>query len=139
VAIGSAIVGLIAIAAPSPAIAIFLGLAVALEALRWWELRRLSPATRELLRADNRARRWRPQRWRYRWITRLRPWWWLLLVRLPPPLVLGANLALLVAAAAGRIVFWIVAFALALPFSSRRAFRWWRRRHPPASSWRPPA
>jgi hypothetical protein len=123
---------------PGPGALIFAG-AVAFELLRWLDLRRVSTPTRELLRSDNRTRRWRPQRWNWRWITRLRPWWWLLLARLPPPILLAANLVLLVAAIAGPVRFWVVAFGLALPFSARRTHRWWRRRHPGASSWRPPA
>jgi tetratricopeptide (TPR) repeat protein len=122
--------------APGPA-AVILAAGLVFEAVRALELRRASPATRELLRSDNRARRWRPGRWGWGWVTRLRPWWWLLLMRLPPPVLLTANVALLGAAIATPVVFWIVAFGLALPFSARRALRWWRRRHPPASSWRP--
>ncbi len=130
-------ISLAVVGQPGPGALLF-AVAVAFELVRWLDLRRVSAPTRELLRSDSRARRRRPDRWDWRWITRLRPWWWLLLARLPAPILLAANVALLVAAVATPIVFWIVALGLALPFSARRTYKWWRRRHPGADSWRPP-
>jgi hypothetical protein len=123
---------------PLPA-ALLLLAAGGFELVRGLEVRRLSPPTRALLADDRRARRWKPHRWHWRWATRLRPWWWLLLSRLPPPVLLAANAGLLGLAVAGGAAFWVLAFAIALPFSLMRSWRWYRRRHPGASSWRPPA
>jgi tetratricopeptide (TPR) repeat protein len=134
------VLGLIALAANPILGVMVMALAAAVEWFRRADIKNtLSPAAQGLLAADIRARRFKPQRWDWRWPTRLRPWWWLLLVRLPPPILLAVNLLVLAGALAGRIVFWIVAMGIALPFSGRRALRWWRLRHPGASSWRPPA
>jgi hypothetical protein len=52
-------------------------------------------------------------------------------------LVLGT--AVLVAAVAGHVWFWVVVFGVAEPFLLRRVWRWWRFAHPGRRSWRPPA
>jgi Flp pilus assembly protein TadD len=131
-------ISLAAVGQPGPGAVIF-AFAIPFELVRWLDLRRVSAPTRALLRSDNRARRWRPQRWNWRWITRVRPGWWVLLASLPPPLTLAVNVALLIAALAAPSVFWVVILGVTLPFSARRAHKWWRRRHPAAGSWRPPA
>ena len=86
-----------------------------------------------------RARRFKPHRWDWSWPARLRPWWWVLLTKLPAPLLLAINLLLFAGALAGLLVVWALVLGIALPFSFMRTWRWFRRRHPGASSWRPPA
>jgi hypothetical protein len=49
------------------------------------------------------------------------------------------NLLFLAGAIAGEQAIWVLALGIALPFSLMRFWRWFRRRHPSASSWRPPA
>jgi hypothetical protein len=44
-------------------------LALGSEAIRALEVRGLRPATAALLRDDRRARRWKPQRWDWGWLT----------------------------------------------------------------------
>jgi hypothetical protein len=90
---------------------------------------RVSGPTAQLLRDDYRARRLRPWRWDWAWLTRLRPWWWLLLQRVPPPGALAMNVAAAVA---------FPLLALGIPFSAWRTWRWYRRRHPARGSWRAP-
>ena len=107
------------------------------ELARWNSLRSLDGRTRALVADDARARRFVPSRWDWKWPTRFRPWWWTLLSRIPPIAALALNAAVLAAAVAGRAGVWIVAMGLALPFSIRRAYKWWRRQHPAAGSWRP--
>lgn len=104
----------------------------------------LSPRTRELLAEDARQRRTQPQTWDFGRAKRLRPWWWLALKRIPAPYALASNIVLLAifaAQTAGRGphsgVVWAVVLLLALPFSIRRAWHWWRIRHPGAKSWKP--
>jgi Flp pilus assembly protein TadD len=133
------IYAVVAVAGTPEAIGVFVIIAVVAELVRALELRRVSAPTRMLLRDDNRARRLRPRRWDWAWPTRLRPWWWVVLTQLPPPLLLAANVVFLALAIAGPVVFWIAALGLALPFSVRRSWHWYRRRRPGAGSWRPPA
>ena len=106
----------------------------------------LSKQSRALAADDARARRYRPREWDWAYPTRLRPWWWSMLKRMPAPRALvlhGAVFAALLAAAlqprasVGLAVL-TVASGFALPFSVRRAWRWWRIRHPSARSWSPP-
>jgi tetratricopeptide (TPR) repeat protein len=117
----------------------FLVLAAGLEAMRAADVRGLSEATQTLIRDDRSARRLKPHRWDWGWPTRLRPWWWIVLSRQPPPLLLGLNVAFLLLAIAAGLAIWILALTIALPFSALRTWRWYRRRHPGAGSWRPPA
>jgi len=93
-------------------------------------------------------RRFRPQRWDWTWITRLRPWWWILLQRVPAPLALAINAlgfavalpsALDAGAGGASSPVWAIVLGAGLPFSVLRAWRWWRRRHPAPGSWRRPA
>ena len=107
--------------------------------MRALDVRRLSAPTRRLLADDRAARRFKPHRWDWSWPTRLRPWWWVLLTQLPAPFLLAVNVILLAASIAGALAFWVLVFGIALPFSLMRTWRWYRRRHPGASSWRPPA
>jgi hypothetical protein len=114
-------------------------IAVGLEAMRLADVRGLSGPTQQLLNDDRAARRLKPARWDWSWPTRLRPWWWVVLTKLPAPILLAANLLLLAAAIAGALVVWVLVLGIALPFSFMRTWRWLRRRHPGAGSWRPPA
>jgi tetratricopeptide (TPR) repeat protein len=106
--------------------------------------RRLSPSARALVADESRARRYQPSRWDWSRTRQFRPFWWVLLKRVEAPKALAINavlFGLLVYAAlsspgSGAVV-WAVLLGLALPFSSVRAWRWWRIRHPSASSWRP--
>jgi len=124
----------------SPGGALFvLVIAGALEAMRAADVRGLSDPTRHLLADDRRARRWKPARWDWSWPGRLRPWWWILLTQLPAPLLLALNVVFLALAITAGLAVWSVALAIAVPFSVMRCWRWYRRRHPGASSWRPPA
>lgn len=120
-------------------------LALALVVLRG--RRALSDPTRRLMADDARARRFRPHRWDWSWITRLRPWWWILLQRVPAPVALALNAvgfavvlpgALDASADGGSSPVWAIAFGVGLPFSVLRSWRWWRRRHPARDSWRRP-
>jgi hypothetical protein len=61
------------------------------------------------------------------------------LLRIPPPIALTLNVVALDGAIAGAAGGWVVLLTIALPFSARRARRWWRREHPARGSWRPPA
>jgi tetratricopeptide (TPR) repeat protein len=104
----------------------------------------LTPRTRELLAEDARQRRTQPQTWDRGRARRLRPWWWLAMKRIPPRYALAANIALLAIFALQMqspghrsSAAWTVVLALALPFSIRRAWHWWRIRHPGAKSWKP--
>lgn len=92
--------------------------------------RGLSGPSAQLVRDDHRARRYKPWRWNWSWIPRLRPWWWLLLQRIPPPAALLVNVVVGIA---------LPILLVGVPFSAWRAWRWYRRLHPGARSWRPPA
>jgi Flp pilus assembly protein TadD len=92
----------------------------------------------ELVRDDYEARRFKPWRWDLSWIPTLRPWWWILMQRVSPPVALLANAGVVALAARGGATGLMVVFGLALPMSTRRVWRWYRREHPGASSWRPP-
>jgi tetratricopeptide (TPR) repeat protein len=139
IAVGLLLAGaLFALDAPVAGL-VFVGLALIVEVARAVELQRVNPPTRALLRDDNRARRFKPARWDWRWPTRLRPWWWILLAKLPPPILLALNLVLLVPALADPVPVWLAILAVWLAINVRRSWRWYRRRVPGASSWRPPA
>jgi hypothetical protein len=106
----------------------------------------LTEPTRELIADDTRARRFNPSRWDTRRAKRLRPWWWLALKRVPAPVALLVNAAILaltvsVALKSSKslhdVLLWLLISGVALPASIRRAWRWWRIKHPPASSWTP--
>ena len=137
--LGLAVLALLVALGDLPSALVILALAAVFEGVRALELRRLSPPARELLADDRRARRLKPQRWDAAWPTRLRPWWWILLTQLPAPLLLTCNAVFLAGAIAAERPVWIFALGLALPFSLMRVWRWFRRRHPGAGSWRPPA
>ena len=109
--------------------------AALMEGVRAGELRRLSPATRTLLRDDNRARRFHPLRWNWRWPVR---GWWTALMWFPPWATWWMNFCAFMACLTGGIVIGAVCFALLLPFSGWRWLRVWSRRHPGPDSWRPP-
>lgn len=98
-----------------------------------WGVRRssagLTGPTADLIRDDHHARRFKPWRWDWSWITRLRPWWWLVLQRIPPPIALALNIA---AGIAAPLIL------LGVPFSAWRAWLWYRRVRPGAGSWRAP-
>jgi tetratricopeptide (TPR) repeat protein len=113
--------------------------AIGFEAMRIGFMQQLGGATRQLVIDDRRARRLKPHRWDWTWPGRLRPWWWIALTKLPAPLLLAANLLLFAGALAGVLVVWAFVLGIALPFSLMRTWRWFRRRHPGADSWRPPA
>jgi len=91
--------------------------------------RRLSGPTAQLVLEDHRARRLKPWRWDWSWITRLRPWWWLILQRIPPSAALVINIAAGIA---------VPILLIGVPFSAWRAWRSYRRAHPGRGSWRPP-
>jgi tetratricopeptide (TPR) repeat protein len=93
----------------------------------------------ELVRDDYEARRYKPWRWDLSWIPRLRPWWWIMLQRVSPPVALLVNVGIVALAVTGGAVVAMTLFGLALPMSAWRVWRWYRREHPSASSWRPPA
>ena len=88
-----------------------------------------SGPTAQLLRDDYLARRFRPWRWDWRWLTQLRPWWWLLLQRVPAPGALAINVG-------AAVIFPLL--ALGIPFSVWRTWRWYRREYPGRASWQPP-
>ena len=115
-------------------------------------LARLDSPARALIQDDARARRLRPGRWDWRWVTRLRPWWWVLGRevgrQIPAALVLSLNVVVLALygfawAGGNRESAWGVAIALVpLPFTARRFHRGWRRKHsrrPPHSTDRLPS
>jgi hypothetical protein len=112
--------------------------AVALEVIRALEVRRLSPATRALLLADNRARRWHPSRWYWFGPPGLRPAWWAALMWFPPWATWWMNFGAFMACLTGGLVIGAVVFGLLLPFSAWRWLRVWSRRNPGPDSWRPP-
>ena len=93
----------------------------------------------ELVRDDYEARRYKPWRWDLSWLLRLRPWWWILLQRVSPPIALLLNIGVVALAVAGGAVVPAVVFGIGVPLSAWRVWRWYRRVHPSAGSWRPPA
>jgi len=107
-------------------------------------IKHLSEPTRTLIADDTRARRYQPHRWDWGRAKRFRPWWWVLLSRIRAPEAFAMNamlFAVLLAVSLGSRTsgpwVWVAVLGLALPFSTRRAWRWWQIRHPPASSWKP--
>jgi tetratricopeptide (TPR) repeat protein len=102
-----------------------------------------SPATKQLVADERRARRLKPHRWDWGRVRRLRPWWWVALTRMPAPAAFAVNaalFALLLAAslhASGPTAVWAILLGLGLLASTRRLWRWWRIRHPSRRSWRP--
>lgn len=138
-AVAAGIVGLLfALAGAWAGLVICGGIAGAFELARWRNLQSLSEANRLLITDDARARRWRVDRWDWKWPLSLRPWWWILLTRLPPPVAAAGNAGLLALAIAAQARFWMIVLAIGLPFSLLRTWRWWRLGHPGAGSWRPP-
>jgi tetratricopeptide (TPR) repeat protein len=106
--------------------------------------RRLSAPARALVADEARARRYQPSRWDWSRLTRFRPFWWILLKRVEAPKALAINAALFglglyssLSAASEVAAFWTALLGIGLPFSALRTWRWWRIRHPSASSWRP--
>jgi Tfp pilus assembly protein PilF len=141
-AIAFAIIGVPALVAGQFIVAaVLLGIAAASELLRRASLKELDEATRTLVHDDERARRFHPLRWEWRWVTRLRPWWWLLIrevtKQIPASLLFGINIGALALAGIAQNGEWAIILAVALLFTSRRFYRLWRRKHPPRGSWRP--
>ncbi|HEY5197938.1 MAG TPA: tetratricopeptide repeat protein [Solirubrobacteraceae bacterium] len=106
--------------------------------------RGLSPPARALVADERRARRYDPRRWDWSRIRGFRPFWWILLKRVEAPKALAINAVVFglllysaLASPEGVSWVWVVLLGSALPFSGIRAWRWWRIRHPSASSWRP--
>jgi Flp pilus assembly protein TadD len=93
----------------------------------------LSPQARQLIADTRRSRRFKPRRWDWQLITRLRltPFYWQWLLKLSPQRALAVNTAAL-GLAAGLTTLtpsaWILACAagITLIFSTRRLIRWRR-------------
>ena len=114
-----------------------LGIAGAIELRRRSTIKDLDAPARTLIDDDARARRFHPSRWE--WKRLQQPW---LLVRegakkLPASLVLGINVGVVAIYAVNGGLAGVIITALVLPFTARRFYRLWRRKHPRQGSWRP--